>query len=332
MGASQDSERTVLFQKIRNGLSRGQLAPDLFAKLINPERDEELVDDWCETVGREPRMMAYGKRGEFMLTTEFVQAYCWELSLDNVDGQHHAEQAEPAADAKPAEAEDEAEPAPVADAKPAVAEDKPAEQADDNVEPAAAEDAKPAEEGDDKPAEQAEDEAEPPAPEEGEDDQPAAVAEVADAPAPADCRAGAGPARHQQGRRLARAPGQDPRGVHGRLGDHQAQPERRHYRPCRRPLVADEVDPGDLLHQQPAEAGPEEREALGAAKGCFSPGARGLADFACFVAAVFVQGDTNRSGRPPGVCIPLKSLWADSPGVQRAPKKSDARRGPSTLS
>ncbi|CAE7902375.1 arcC, partial [Symbiodinium sp. KB8] len=173
-GASQDSERTVLFQKVLNGLSIGQLAPDFFAKLINPKRDGELVDAWCETVGRQPRMMAYGKRGEFMLTTEFVQAYCWELSLDNVDGQHHAEQAEPAADAKPAEAEDEAEPAPVADAKPAVAEDKPAEQADDNAEPAAAEDAKPAEEGDDKPAEQAEDEAEPPFPEEAEDDQPAA--------------------------------------------------------------------------------------------------------------------------------------------------------------
>ena len=181
-GASQDSERTVLFQKIRNGLSRGQLAPDLFAKLINPERDEELVDDWCETVGREPRMRAYGKRGEFMLTTEFVQAYCWELSLDNVEGQHHAEQAEPAADAKPAEAEDDAVPAPVADAKPAVAEDKPAEQADDNAEPAAAEDAKPAEEGDDKLAEQAEDEAEP-AVAEPADAEPAAVA---DAPAPED--------------------------------------------------------------------------------------------------------------------------------------------------
>ena len=106
-GASQDSERTVLFQKTCNGLSFGQLAPDFFAKLINPKRDGELVDAWCETVGREPRMMAYGKRGEFMLTTDFVQAYCWELSLDSVDAKP-AEQAEPA-DAKPA----------VADAKPA---------------------------------------------------------------------------------------------------------------------------------------------------------------------------------------------------------------------
>ncbi|CAE7868841.1 arcC, partial [Symbiodinium sp. KB8] len=99
-GASQDSERTVLFQKTCNGLSFGQLAPDFFAKLINPKRDGELVDAWCETVGREPRMMAYGKRGEFMLTTDFVQAYCWELSLDSVDAKP-AEQAEPA-DAKPA--------------------------------------------------------------------------------------------------------------------------------------------------------------------------------------------------------------------------------------
>ncbi|CAE7763536.1 arcC, partial [Symbiodinium microadriaticum] len=48
-GASQDSERTVLFQKVLNGLSIGQLAPDFFAKLINPKRDGELVDAWCET-------------------------------------------------------------------------------------------------------------------------------------------------------------------------------------------------------------------------------------------------------------------------------------------
>ncbi|CAE7432606.1 unnamed protein product [Symbiodinium sp. KB8] len=36
------------------------------------------------------------------------------------------------------------------------------------------------------------------------------------------------------------------------------------------------------------------------------------------------QGDMHRSGRPPGVSIPLKSLWADSPGVQRAPKSLTA--------
>ena len=227
-----------------------------------------------------------------------------------------AEQAEPA-EAKPAEAEDD---------KPAVAEDKPA---DDNAEPAVAEDAKPAEEGDDKPAEQAEDEAEPavaepPAPEEGEDDQPAAVAEAADAPAPAE-PSDSGPV---QGLRTTDKGDGWHELLARTLEEYTADleiikrsRERRHYRPCRRPLVADEVDPGDLLHQQPAEAGPEEREALGAAKGCFSPGARGLADFACFVTAVFVQGDTHRSGRPPGVSIPLKSLWADSPGVQRAPKR-----------
>ena len=106
-GASQDSERTVLFQKIRNGLSFGQLAPDFFAKLINPKRDGELAGIWCETVGREPRIMAYGKRGEFMLSTEFVQAYCWELSLDSVDAKPaEAEPAAVAEDDKPAEDED----------------------------------------------------------------------------------------------------------------------------------------------------------------------------------------------------------------------------------
>ena len=163
-----------------------------------------------------------------MLTTDFVQAYCWELSLDSVDGQHHAEQAEPAADAKPAE---EAEPAAVAeDAKPA--DDKPAEDAQDaftsriyaalrvfdkeraarhageqaeDDKPAAPEEAEDANPADDKaaeaePAAQPAEDVEMPA-EEAEDDkaaeaEPAAVAEAADAPAPpapADSSQGAGP-------------------------------------------------------------------------------------------------------------------------------------------
>ena len=177
--AAKESDRTVLFQQIRRSTSPGQPAPELSVKLINPERDEELVRVWCKAGGRFPKIHVSPFEGEFCLHPEFVHAYCWELSWDSVAGQRHAEDAKPA-DAKPAEAEDEAEPAPVADAKPAVAEDKPAEQADDNAEPAV-EDAKPAEEGDAKPAEvepAAEADAKPA--EEAEDakpDEPAAVAE-----------------------------------------------------------------------------------------------------------------------------------------------------------
>ena len=80
------------------------------------------------------------------------------------------------------------------------------------------------------------------------------------------------------------------------------------------------MDPGGLPHQHPAEAGAEDREALGAATGCFSPGARGLAEFACFVAAVFVQKDTHRSGGARPAFYPHSSPLAESPGVQRAPK------------
>ena len=162
--AKDSSDSTVLFQKVRDGLSIGQPAPDFFAKLINPKRDKNLVGIWCESVDR-AKLLAQGKRGEFWLMSDFVEAYCWQLSLDSVD-------------AKPAEAKDDAVPAPVAeDAKPA--------EAEDEAKPApVAEDAKPAVAEDDKPAEQAEDEAEPAVA--GEDDQPAAVAEAADAPAPAE--------------------------------------------------------------------------------------------------------------------------------------------------
>ena len=62
--AKHSSDSTVLFQKLRNGLSIGQPAPDFFAKLINPRRDGKLVGVWCESVDR-AKIMAYGKRGEF---------------------------------------------------------------------------------------------------------------------------------------------------------------------------------------------------------------------------------------------------------------------------
>ena len=175
--AAKESDRTVLFQQIRRGLSLGRPAPDLLVKLINPERDEELVGVWCKAGGRFPNVCVDDKKGEFNLYSEFVHAYCWELSWDSVAGQRHAEQAEPA-DAKPAVAED----------KPAEADDKPAElqaqepaeQAED-VEPADAEDAKPAELHQE-PAEQAEPAEAKPA-EEGEDAKPAEVEPAAEADA-----------------------------------------------------------------------------------------------------------------------------------------------------
>ena len=116
-------------------MSIGTAAPDFFAKLINPKRDKNLVGIWCESVDR-AKILPYGKRGEFWLRSEFVEAYCWELSLDSVDAkpaeaEDEAVPAPVAEDAKPAEAEDEAEPAPVAEgAKP----DEPAAVAEDDFE------------------------------------------------------------------------------------------------------------------------------------------------------------------------------------------------------
>ena len=107
-------------------MSFGGPAPDFFAKLINPKRDKELVGIWCESVDR-AKILAHGKRGEFWLMSDFVEAYCWQLSLDSVD-------------AKPAEAEAEAEPAVVAEPAPHApapesalpdADAKPAEEAED---------------------------------------------------------------------------------------------------------------------------------------------------------------------------------------------------------
>ncbi|CAE7849958.1 unnamed protein product, partial [Symbiodinium sp. KB8] len=113
--AAKESDRTVLFQQIRRASSLGQSAPGLVVKLINPERDEELVGVWCEAEDVEPADAEDAKPAELH--------------------QEPAEQAEPA-EAKPAEAEDdkpaEVEPAAEADAKPA-------EEAD--AEPAAVADA-----------------------------------------------------------------------------------------------------------------------------------------------------------------------------------------------
>ncbi|OLP75023.1 hypothetical protein AK812_SmicGene45260 [Symbiodinium microadriaticum] len=124
----------VLFRQIRRRPSAFQPAPELSVKLINPERDEELVRVWCKA-GRFPKIHVSSWLGQFCLHPEFVHAYCWELSWDSVAGQRHAEDAKPAED-KPAEE---------ADDKPAELQaQEPAEQAED-VEPADAEDAKPAE-------------------------------------------------------------------------------------------------------------------------------------------------------------------------------------------
>ena len=54
--AAKESDRTVLFQQIRRASSLGQSAPGLVVKLINPERDEELVGVWCEAAGRRCRL------------------------------------------------------------------------------------------------------------------------------------------------------------------------------------------------------------------------------------------------------------------------------------
>ncbi|CAE7718743.1 unnamed protein product [Symbiodinium sp. KB8] len=95
----------VLFRQIRRRPSAFQPAPELSVKLINPERDEELVRVWCKA-GRFPKIHVSSWLGQFCLHPEFVHAYCWELSWDSVAGQRHAEDAKPAED-KPAEEADD---------------------------------------------------------------------------------------------------------------------------------------------------------------------------------------------------------------------------------
>ena len=159
--AAKESDRAVLFQQLRRRPSAFQPAPELDVELINPERDEELVVCvWCK--GRFPKITSSRREGQFCLHPEFVHAYCWELSLDNV---------KPAEGVPAPVAEDEAEPAPVADANLAVAEDKPQEP----------EDAPEHKEAEDKPAELRQDLAE-----EAADAEDAKMAELHQEPEQAD--------------------------------------------------------------------------------------------------------------------------------------------------
>ena len=300
--AATVSERTVLFEYVRNA-SWGVKQPDIVAKLINLQ-DADTVAAWSQDRAL-PRILVREEEGEIWVSSEFLQTRCKKLSLEMSPRSQcersrsprrsrplgrglqvrplpaKAEDAKPAedvemADAQPAD-DKPAEDVAMADAKPAEAEaaelqhmpaQESAEQADDK--PAEeAEDDKPAELQDmpaQEPAEQAEDDK--PA-EEAEDDMPAQEPDAVMEPAPAepsDSSQGAGPVQglrttdkgngwHELMARTLEEYTADLEIIKRRLNDGTIDKVSLRW----------SVDPGDLPHQQPAEAGPEDREALGAA-------------------------------------------------------------------